>query len=75
LDQPGPRCAIGLFGPAGSGKTVLLDALRSGALRTPQDRRVICAALDAARLSAARLSRTRRRSCCQGAGPADRRAA
>jgi len=52
LDQPGPRCAIGLFGPAGSGKTVLLDALRSGALRTPQDRRVICAALDAARLSA-----------------------
>ena len=52
LDQSGPRRAIGLFGPTGSGKTTLLTALCSGALRTPQNQRVICATLDAARLSA-----------------------
>ncbi len=51
LDQPGPRRAIGLFGPAGSGKTTLLATLRSGALRTPHNQRVICTTLDAARLS------------------------
>jgi len=51
LDQPGPRRAIGLFGPAGIGKTTLLAALRSGALHTPQNRRVICVTLDAACLS------------------------
>ncbi len=52
LDQPGMRRAIGLFGPAGSGKTTLLAELRTGALRTPQGRRVHCVVLDAARLSA-----------------------
>jgi hypothetical protein len=53
LDQPGARRAIGLFGPTGSGKTTLLTELRTAALRTPQDRRVLCTVLDAARLSTA----------------------
>ena len=53
LDQPGTRRAIGLFGPTGSGKTTLLTELRTAALRTPQDRRVLCTVLDAARLSTA----------------------
>jgi lipoprotein signal peptidase len=52
LDQPGTCRAIGLFGPAGSGKTTLLAELCTGARRTPQGRRVHCAVLDAARLSA-----------------------
>ncbi len=53
LDQPGTHRAIGLFGPTGSGKTTLLTELRTAALRTPQDRRVLCTVLDAARLSTA----------------------
>jgi len=52
LEQAGPRRAIGLFGPAGSGKTALLNELGKGALRTPQNRIVICSVLDVARLSA-----------------------
>lgn len=53
LDQPGLRRAIGLFGPHGSGKTMLLQALcRDGlhAQRTPQHRKAVCALINAANL-------------------------
>ena len=53
LDWPGARRAIGVFGPPGSGKTRLLNELcRQGTLarRTPQQRRVVCAAINAANL-------------------------
>lgn len=53
LDQPGLRRAIGLFGPHGSGKTMLLKALCKDGLyarRTPQHRKVVCAPINAANL-------------------------
>ncbi len=53
LDQPGPRRAIGLFGPRNSGKTMLLNELCKDGLRarrTPQHRKVVCAVINAANL-------------------------
>lgn len=53
LDQPGLRRAIGLFGPRGSGKTMLLNELCKAGFRarhTPQHRKVVCAVINAANL-------------------------
>ena len=53
LDWPGPRRAIGLFGPRGSGKTLLLNELCKQGFRarhTPQQRKVVCAVINAANL-------------------------